>query len=453
MACVWIVILNLTVAPLARAVAPSDIELSGISVQIDSAGQTAGIEARLREKFELQIIVQPKDEHGDLTIRVNLPETGPQAWPAERVQVLNEEGSPLPVSRSGIQWHSLKFVVPPVPAHYFVRAQFPDNPTEGLRLPSESERIALDLSTGLSAKICRWFDGKRSALSLRFDDSHPTHLSIVVPLLDKYGFRGTFMINPGRSDFQSHRAEWEVVAQKGRHEFANHTMRHRGAASDSELEREIGNASEYIWSLAPDESRLIALNIGGATTITTSHPLQYFLDQYHVFPVWGSLGMDDVYRQRTTAFRRHLENHIERGLWCKTHFHSVGLGLATSAENFIATMEIVEEFSSKIWVTGLANAFKYQEERSFAKISLKALSPEEALIEVTCLTDPALYDHPLTLEVELPEVWNSDDVSIIRDSGSRVQLIRESPTKIERVLRFHVPPVTGRYFIHRKSNP
>ena len=450
---VAIPILSLSVAPAALALGSSSIEINGIGVQILSAGGSATLEAQLLGRFVLQIVVQPQDERDDLTLRVDLPVSGPQTWPAERVQVLNEKNLPLAVSRSGIQWHGLEFTVPPVQAFYSVRAQFPETTTKTVRLPRESDRIATDSTTGLSVKICRWFGGKRSALSLRFDDSDPTHLSIVVPVLDEYGFRGTFMINPGRSDFQSRKKEWEALAAAGRHEFANHTMHHRGATSDIELKREIGDASEYIWGLFPRRSRLVAMNIGGGTIITTVNPLQYFLDKYHVFPVWGSLGMDDVYGDRAAAFRRHLKSHVERGLWCRTHFHSIGAGLATSVEHFAEAMEVVNEFASEIWVAGLADAFKYQEEWKASRISLESPDLDEVMIRLTCLSDPELYDHPLSLEVVLPETWNSYDVSVSQALGLPVQFVNQPSERGGHVLRFDVAPVTGCYLVRRRSAP
>jgi hypothetical protein len=441
-----IAILGLHVAPAALAVGPSSVEVEGIAVQIARGAGGAAVEARLLGKFVLEIRVQPEEPREDLTIRVDLPVSGPQAWPAERVEVLNEESVPLPVTRSGDQWHGLEFTVRPVRAVYSLRARLPD----AVKLPGESERFVRETTTGVSARICRWFDGKGAALSLRFDDSHPTHLSVVRPMLDDYGFRGTFMINPGRADFQSHKKEWEAVAVSGHHEFANHTMHHRGAGSDEELEREIGDTSKYIWGVYPQRSRLVALSIGGGTFITTVHPLQYFLDTYAVFPVWGSLGMDDVYGDQVSTFRRRLKDHVERGLWCKIHFHSIGEGLATSVDHFVSAMEIVKEFRSDVWVAGLADAFKYQEEWKASTLSAESAAPDEVAIQLNCLSDPELYDQPLTLEVAMPEAWKADEISVSGALGPPVPFVDLRSAGGERLLRFDVAPVTGRYLIRHK---
>ena len=95
----------------------------------------------------------------------------------------------------------------------------------------------MDGATGLRLGIAKWHDGRTAALSIRFDDSHPTHLTKAVPILREYGFRGTFMVNPGaaepgsrrRSAFLSSiRRNGRPWRDKGDHEFANHSAHHRG---------------------------------------------------------------------------------------------------------------------------------------------------------------------------------------------------------------------------------
>ena len=46
-------------------------------------------------------------------------------------------------------------------------------------------------SLPLRLSVAKWRDGRAAALSIRFDDSHPTHLAKAVPILREYGFRGT----------------------------------------------------------------------------------------------------------------------------------------------------------------------------------------------------------------------------------------------------------------------
>jgi hypothetical protein len=256
------------------------------------------------------------------------------------------------------------------------------------------------------------------------------------------------MINPGNPDYENHKAAWEACAKRGDQEFANHTMHHRGAASDEEIDREVGDVSEYIWSLFPCRSKLIALNRGGGTTWVTKKPFQHYLDRYHLFIADGSLGMDDVYGNRVAAFRLHLERHIERGLWCRVHFHSIGDGLSTSEANFRAAMEVVKEHESDLWIAGMADIYKYQMERRATKLAFEHEVPDRAALVVSCLTDPNLFDQPLTIELTVPDSWSAKDVSVKGRDGKSVP-IRTADLSGRAILRFDVVPVNETYTIER----
>lgn len=103
-----------------------------------------------------------------------------------------------------------------------------------------------------------FFEGRRLALSLTFDDARESQLDVAVPLLEAHGLRATFYVLPGwmrrRSD------DWRAVAERG-HEIGNHTSTHpcsanfpfsgRNALEDYTLERieaEMARASARIES-------------------------------------------------------------------------------------------------------------------------------------------------------------------------------------------------------------
>ncbi len=320
----------------------------------------------------------------------------------------------------------------------------------------EKDRQAADCLTGLRATVCKWYCGRRAALSIRFDDSHPTHLAVAIPTLREYGFRGTFMVNPGafppgsrqRSDFQDQIAEWQAVAQEGDQELANHTAHHRGADNDVDMEHEIGEASEAIWRLFPKRSKLLPLNLGGGTWWTTTRPLVYYLDKYHLFDVSGSLGMDDTYGNRVAAFREHLGRHIERGGWCRIHFHSIGDGLASREANFRAALDLVKQHQSELWIADMADIYKYQAERTGATLNLEGKTASQAALKLACSTDSQLFDQPLTLQLRLSESWSADEVVVTDPSGEELALVRQTTPEGD-VLQFDARPLAGEFQIRR----
>jgi hypothetical protein len=422
---------------------------AGVIVRLEDYDGSAKVTAQSVGEYKLRIDVDPRTEIKGLVIYVELPSTGRKAWPVVDVEVRDARGEAVVVRRSGIEWHKLLIAVPALHSAYFVQAV--DPPKGKPRLTAEKARQLADPTTGLRVSVARWYDGRQAALSLRFDDSHPTHLTKAIPMLRQYGFRGTFMVNPGpdqpgsrrRSMFQIHHAEWEAVAKSGDHEFANHSAHHRGATSDDDMEAEIGEAARAIWKMTPGKSKLMALNLGGGTKWVTGRTLRYYLDKYHLFDASsGSLGMDDTYGNRVSAFRRHVEEHIEGRGWCRVHFHYIGEGLSSSDANFRAALDIAREHEAAVWIAGMADIHKYQTERNGSSLSLVASNDDRLTFRLSCQTDPKLYDQFLTIEVTLPASWPPDRVGV-RDSQGEAIAVRRAKVGGQTVLRFGVAPRTA----------
>ena len=397
-------------------------------LQLDSAGRFA---------FQISCVSSEPSK-----LQVELPDTGRHTWPIEDVEVLDGDGRPVAVTRGGIQWH--KLTIPLRPGSHQLTVHVVDPSSAPPKRFPEPQRHVADEVTGLTAHICRWRGGKQAALSIRFDDSHPTHLSLAAPVLDEYGFRGTFMVNPGghppnsrrRSAFETQRAQWEALAKTQRHEFANHTLHHRGAANDRDMDEQIGQASREIWKLFPNRSRLLALNLGGGTTWTTTKTLRHYLDQHHLFVTGGSTGMDDVYGNRVSTFRRLLAAHIERGIWYRIHYHSIGENQGASEEHFREVLDVAKQHEAQLWIAGMADIYKHQTSRQSASLTLTKHNDESFTLKQHCATAPALYDQPLTIELSLPKSWPPARVRLTSE-GRRVET---TSTNDGRVLRFDAAP-------------
>jgi peptidoglycan/xylan/chitin deacetylase (PgdA/CDA1 family) len=60
-----------------------------------------------------------------------------------------------------------------------------------------------------------WPENCRGAISLTFDDGHPTHLEKALPILAEYDLRATFYLNPRGDDWLANLAPWRDVARAG----------------------------------------------------------------------------------------------------------------------------------------------------------------------------------------------------------------------------------------------
>lgn len=403
------------------------------------------IEAQAEGAFRLRVAVMPSAD-ASRTLRIELPESGPRTWPIADVRVVDGEGAPLAVRRSGIEWAKLAIPLAPDLSEIVVEAV---EPAGGWPVrTSDRDRRIEGGPEGASVRIATWPGGKAAALSFRFDDSDPSHLDRVDPVLREYGFRGTFMVNPGpdepgsrrRSDFQARLEDWKALAERRDHELANHTARHRGAANDEEMDAEIRLAAGIIRELAPHQGRLMALNLGGGTTWTTTRTLRHYLECYDQFEIGGSLGMDDVYGGRVEAFQKHLETHLERGLWARVHYHGIGEGKGASEANFRAALEIAGQHRDRIWNAGMAEIHRYQVARDRARLVPADSGPGELVFRLETTTDPALYDRPLEIEARLPAVWVG--VKIENGEGEEIPHTQVSEEG-GRLVRFELPAVTS----------
>ena len=80
-----------------------------------------------------------------------------------------------------------------------------------------------DQITWEGQKDFRWPEGKRAAISLSFDDGHPTQIDCAIPILDKYGVKGTFYVLKSR--VEKRLAGWQKAVANG-HEIGNHSLNH-----------------------------------------------------------------------------------------------------------------------------------------------------------------------------------------------------------------------------------
>jgi hypothetical protein len=298
------------------------------------------------------------------------------------------------------------------------------------------------------ARVCRWFGGKKAALSLRFDDSHVTHADIAIPALDELGLVGTFLVVPGGKAYEQRRSVWESPAVAARHELADHTWLHHGARTDAEAEEQIGRPAEEIRRLQPQDS-LVTFEPGGATIWMQRKLFASFDAKYHLYDVNDQAGRgrnvmscSEVYSFFSVeAFRRKLEDVIAKGDWFQPHFHQIDETghLRITPPVFRQVLEVAHEHAADLWQAGISAIHQYEEERDNAAVWVQADGDDALILDLTVATDPRLYTQPLTLEVDLP----AGAAATVTDAAGKAVAARKDGS----VLRFEVAPVDARYTI------
>lgn len=82
------------------------------------------------------------------------------------------------------------------------------------------------VSAGPSDPAFQWPQGARAAVSLAYDDALNSQLDNALPVLDKYGVKGSFYLQLSSPVVSERMAHWRAAAQNG-HELGNHTLFHQ----------------------------------------------------------------------------------------------------------------------------------------------------------------------------------------------------------------------------------
>ena len=269
-------------------------------------------------------------------------------------------------------------------------------------------------------RIASWYGNHEAAVSLRFDDGMESHITTVIPLLNRYGFRATFLVNPGLERYQARRDFWESQLPAMGHRLGNHTMNHRGARDLADADYEIGEASRTIWRLYPGESKLLVFASGGGRKLwggkewSGADPrYRELVHKYHLIDLYdgthpylsarSGMQVEDLCGPLAAAADRHGHqvyafHHIgdtSLGESIKQLFR--GYGMALEVKAFEGFLRCLDERKERYWIAPMIDVLKYEREARAAEVRVARSGPQDATLALTVRTDPALYDHPLTL--------------------------------------------------------
>lgn len=90
-------------------------------------------------------------------------------------------------------------------------------------IPSISSGQSYDKDSKQTGSSFPWPEGKKMALSLTFDDARLSQIDKGIPLLDKYGVKGTFYVSP--NSMVQRVDGWKKAVKTG-HDIGNHSLVH-----------------------------------------------------------------------------------------------------------------------------------------------------------------------------------------------------------------------------------
>lgn len=231
----------------------------------------------------------------------------------------------------------------------------------------------------------RWPGKAKAAVCLTFDDGLDCHLDKAAPMLEKYGFRGTFNCTGNSASLQNRLKEWRALARRG-HELGNHTLFHpcdgenrdwvkpeydlRTYTTDR-IKNELFTANTLLKAIDGKTERTFAYTctdcyVGDASFVETIKPMFVAargagaipenMDKVDLFyvPSWGvdnPTGPDMI---------NYVEKAKQAGTIAVFMFHSVGGGyLNVSEESLGELLKYLKEHKNEYYTDTFINVMKY----------------------------------------------------------------------------------------------
>lgn len=265
-----------------------------------------------------------------------------------------------------------------------------------------------------NVRIAPFKGDKVCAISYTFDDALRDQSILAAPMLEKYGFRGTFWAIPSmvpeteEEILTNSKKKWGGITWKrlkemsdNGHEISNHGWSHKNLVnlkSEQEIRAEIEKADS-----------LILLKIGKKPR-TFCYPYNAFNDQVLAIAMenrvdtrtrcsgWG-------YRTTTQWMNNWADGLIKKGEWGIPMIHAIidGFDAFPSADVLDNHMAYVKSKENQIWVGTFLEIASYVKESENVRLSV---TPQKnGLICKTEMTlDKKLFTEPLTLVIEITGV-------------------------------------------------
>jgi peptidoglycan-N-acetylglucosamine deacetylase len=259
-------------------------------------------------------------------------------------------------------------------------------------------------STG-NIHIAKFKDDKACAISYTFDDGLKEHYTIVTPLLNKVGFKGTFVINGSKINLDENtitdttRMTWQDLKEMASYgqEISNHGWAHKnfGKFTLKEIKEDIDKNDSAIFAnigirpvtfaypnntKTPEGVKLASENRVGTRTFQRS--------------LGGKATTDNL-----EAWINKLLNDHDWGV-AMTHGITYGYDHFEVPAIFGEHLQKVKEIEDKIWVGTFCKVAAYVTERDSTTLQVKQASEGHYIITTDCVLDKTLFTEPLTIVLE-----------------------------------------------------
>jgi peptidoglycan/xylan/chitin deacetylase (PgdA/CDA1 family) len=333
-----------------------------------------------------------------------------------------------------------------------------------------------------------WADDRKSAFSFTFDDGEMSQYTYAVPVLDSFGFKGTFCVISG-SDFLTDSLpgnlrygtwdQFRTMSLEG-HEIGSHSVTH--PAFDTLSLGDISTPGTLLYELYQSKNT-IEQKIPNQKCITIAYPyVAYNIDVLNeaalfyesgrasaTFPNGSSLSGIEYYAiygneeqfnlprdsiqndlDELQDFENYEQGAITNGKWGVFQGHEVfpfsqmsymlqqGAYYPISTEWLTSLCQWLKQKSDSnlVWVETMGNITRYMREREQFQYNITSQTATRIKINITDTLNNQIYNYPLTVDVTVPPDWQWAVVK----QGSKTDTIKTFITGDSTYVRTNVIP-------------
>jgi len=339
--------------------------------------------------------------------------------------------------------------------------------------------------------VKKWAGDRKSAFSFTFDDGAVSQYKNALPILDSFGFKGSFYVItgfitdtlPGLPHFLTWK-ELNTMALEG-HEIGSHTVTHPyltkipqgDTATPGTLLYELYQSQKTINQRVPVQNCIMLAypftnydsNVVSKTTLFYESARggngNNIQSDFSVTPnAYFSIGSKEEFfnlpRDSTPDdldelqnFETYITNSISSGKWSSLMGHEVfpffqianmlkhGSEYPISSEWLTSLCQWLKSKSDykEVWIETAGNITRYIKERQHFQYLVSVKTPVHLEINTSDNLNDAIYNYPLTADIIVPADW----ISAIVKQGSRTDTVNTFITSGTTYLRTEVIPDGG----------
>ncbi|MFO7729638.1 MAG: polysaccharide deacetylase family protein [Spirochaetia bacterium] len=333
-------------------------------------------------------------------------------------------------------------------------------------------------------EIAPWYDFKTAACSVTFDDGTLDQYLVAFPELNKHDIKATFFLITGPRErgvwrdgtWERLLFSWEQareIAAYG-HEIASHGSSHADLTKlPANAHEELGKSRDTIrlhvpalprgmtfswpyWRSTAELQEIAHTYYLGARS--GGGELDYYPIRFEGIPGRAPQNLFRINSLRISEefhpwdIKKHSEKVLKKGRWLVLDFHGVDNGEIPeralgwdpiSLQSFKTALDYIKE--RDFWIAPFGAVLRYIRERDNASVSLIEGTKSSIIFSVEDGLDNEVYSQPLSMDIAVPEDWNSVEVyrngiykfrtrvankrvriNIVPD-GSTIVLVRNSP--------------------------